>query len=103
MFDRVFDSKRRFSTTLCVLRFIPNDLTYGRVGIVVSKRNVRLAVTRNLLRRIIKEEFRLHQDLLCRYDVVFVIHRQAANATNIEFQQCINKLIGLLAARPSGP
>ncbi len=35
-----------------------NNLSYSRLAIIVGKRYVKLAVQRNLLRRIIKERFR---------------------------------------------
>lgn len=41
-----------------LLRFIPSSRTAARLGVSVSKRFVRLAVRRNRLRRVIREEFR---------------------------------------------
>lgn len=85
-----------------VLRFVANTYGHSRIGIIASKRNVRLAVKRNALRRIIKEQFRLHQIKNSGYDVVFVVYKQAATASNHEFHQCIRQLFNTLVKRSAG-
>lgn len=47
-----------------------------RLGIVVAKRNVKLAVKRNKLKRMIRESFRLQQQLLMGLDVVVVVKQE---------------------------
>ncbi len=101
-FDAVFNSKKRLNSPLGVLRFTSNSFTYPRLGIIVSKRNVRFAVARNTLRRIIKEQFRLNQHGLPGYDVVFVAYKQASGASNSEFHQCLSHLFNVLAKRLGG-
>lgn len=53
----------------------PNKLGHPRLGFVISKKNVRRAVKRNRVRRIIRESFRLHQHQLPAVDMI-VLARQ---------------------------
>ncbi len=59
---------------------------WARLGIVVAKKNVRLAVARNRLKRIVRESFRQQQDSLQGLDVVVIIKKDFASrpdATNV--------------------
>lgn len=51
---------------------------HARLGVVVAKRNVRLAVARNRLKRFVRESFRLLQANLRGLDVVVVIKKDFA-------------------------
>ena len=56
--------------------FLPNTLEYSRILVSVPKKHFKRAVKRNLLKRRIREAFRLQKDLLqdglpCRYDILF--------------------------------
>lgn len=64
----------------------------GRLGIVVAKRNVRLAVNRNRLKRLIREAFRQQQHCLPGLDVVVVVRKDFAAQANER-----NKLSNMLA------
>lgn len=50
----------------------PNGLDHPRLGFVISKKNVRRAVKRNHVRRIIRESFRLNQQQLPSVDMVIL-------------------------------
>jgi ribonuclease P protein component len=102
-FDAVFASRKKLGSPYGVLRYSENKLDHPRVGIIASKRNVRLSVKRNLLRRIIKEQFRLHQDELCGYDIVFVVYKQAEKASSSEFHRCLAHLFNTLVKRSRKP
>lgn len=52
-----------------------------RLGLAVSKKNFKKAVDRNLIKRIIRESFRLHQAKLKGLDIV-VMSRATTNVTN---------------------
>lgn len=49
-----------------------NDLGCPRLGLAISKKSVKKAVTRNLIKRIIRENFRISQDNLAGLDIIFV-------------------------------
>ena len=96
-FRRVYRLGRRASSRLLSLFFDPNNLDYSRFGITVSGRlgNV---VTRNRLKRSLREIFRLHQEEIPPgWD--FVINpRQGAKLAS--FMQLKREVLQLM---PSGP
>lgn len=97
-FDRVFKHQKKIRCEIGMLRFAPNNLDIARIAIIASKRNVRLAIVRNRLRRLVKETFRHQQSSLRGLDLVFVAHREASTANQIEINRCLNKLFKRLAA-----
>jgi len=60
-----------------------------RLGIIVAKKNVRFAVHRNRLKRLLRESFRLRKQSLPESDVVFLAKKGAGNLTN---QECLTEL-----------
>lgn len=75
-FNRVFEkpiySKRTscFSVLAC-----SSEQPQARLGIVVAKRNVKLAVNRNRLKRLVRESFRQQQLHLRGLDLVVIIKK----------------------------
>ena len=49
-----------------------NQITHPRLGLVVAKKNVRYAVDRNRIKRVVRNTFRLVQEQLDSLDVVFL-------------------------------
>ena len=62
-----------------VLYYRKNRFSYNRLGITVSPK-VGNAVTRNRIRRLLKENYRLLQGLSEGYDIVLVARTRAAQA-----------------------
>lgn len=60
-FQRVKNAGKRAKTPHFGLNFIPNDLEYHRLGLVVQKR-FWCAVKRNRIKRVVREWFRLNKD-----------------------------------------
>jgi ribonuclease P protein component len=72
-FQQVFDSvtiKVPDQKILILARH--NGLEHPRLGFVISKKNVRRAVKRNHVRRIIRESFRLNQHKLPPVDMIIL-------------------------------
>lgn len=58
-FSRVFDTAdARASHKYILLLAAANDLGHDRLGVIVARKNVRLAVQRNRFKRLIREFFR---------------------------------------------
>lgn len=55
-----------------------NGLHHLRLGLIVGKRNLKLAVARNRLKRCIREMVRLHQGELVGMDLVFRLRAPVA-------------------------
>ncbi|WP_151442001.1 ribonuclease P protein component [Halomonas lysinitropha] len=53
----------------------PNARGYPRLGLIFSKKNVRRAVDRNRLKRIVRESIRLQQHRLPSVDIVVLARR----------------------------
>ena len=75
-FRRVFRKGRRFGTPFLRIHFVPNGRPYSRLGLVV-RRKLGKAVTRNRLKRRLREVFRKHKyELETPFDVVLVAERE---------------------------
>jgi ribonuclease P protein component len=69
----VFSSKQRSSDKSFLVLARKNDSNHARLGLAVPKKHIPRSVDRNKLKRIIRESFRLRQQLLEGKDVVVVV------------------------------
>ena len=80
-YERVFKkatrSQDKWFTVLCR----ENNNEAARLGLAISKKHCRVATTRNRIKRIVRESFRLNQAMLAGLDVI-VINRSAARTGN---------------------
>jgi ribonuclease P protein component len=73
-FKAVFDGAvHKISHRSLLLLAIPNDSDTARLGLVVAKKNAKLAVQRNRLKRLLRESFRHHQHALRGVDIVALV------------------------------
>ncbi len=61
---------------------IPNELGHPRLGLIVSKKNLRRAVDRNRLKRLARESIRLQQQRLPAVDIVLMARRGVKELDN---------------------
>lgn len=83
-FDRVFREKHRSVDDFFTVLYRPNGLKRSRLGLAIAKKKVRRAVTRNRLKRIIRESFRGVQTQLNGLDIVIMARQKAESALNKE-------------------
>ena len=76
-----------------------NDLSNPRLGLAVAKRNVKLAVGRNTIKRIARESFRHSTINLPNIDIILLTRPAIAVLTKTELRQCLDKLWLQLAKR----
>lgn len=69
----------------------PNQLSYPRVGLVIAKKNVRLAVQRNRVKRIIRESFRLQHSGLPNVDIVVLARKGLGDLDNPTLKRLIEQ------------
>jgi ribonuclease P protein component len=69
-FRFVFEKPRRLPYKCLLLLARPNLSVLAKLGIIIAKQDVKRAVDRNQLRRIIRESFRQHQEALQGLDLV---------------------------------
>ena len=102
-FKAVFDSpsgKAPGNSVLLLAR--DNQLDHPRLGLVIGKKSVKLAVERNRIKRQIRESFRLNQDNLTGWDIVVVARKGLGDLENSELAQQFGKLWKRLArSQPS--
>lgn len=83
-FQQVFDNvELKVPDRNILLLATPNGLGHARLGFVISKKNVRHAVKRNRVRRIMRESFRLNQHNLPAVDIL-VMARQGLGEVDKE-------------------
>ena len=97
-FNLVFDNPPfKVSHKHLLILAKPNSQNVARLGLVVAKKNIKLAVQRNRFKRLIRESFRLKQQQLVGLDIVVLARRDFdtldnSTATKI-FDGLWNKLI----------
>jgi len=69
-FERLLRDGKRHSAGGYLFYVAPRDSGPPRLGIVISRRHVRLAATRNAVKRYIREAFRLEQSALGSIDLL---------------------------------
>ena len=71
-FSSVFGFRRAIRGKLLMLHYQPGaaDINTARLGLVVGKKQLKRAVDRNRLKRIVREQFRLRRAALPAYDLV---------------------------------
>lgn len=97
-FKAVFDSATyKVSSKHVLLLARDNQLEHPRLGLVIGKKSVKLAVERNRIKRQIRESFRHNQSILTGVDCVIVARRGIADLSNIELRQQFDKMWKRLA------
>ncbi len=79
----------------------PRESTGGpaRLGMVVPKRLVPLAVTRNAIKRVIREAFRLRRDTLPAADLVFRLVKRPSAASLTALKRQVRTEVDTLLQR----
>jgi len=79
-FKAVFDSSTRLSNNIFVVLLRPsNETTTPRLGLAIPKRYVQRAVDRNLIRRKIRESFRIKCRSLPNVDIVVLVRKKPSD------------------------
>ena len=63
----------------------------ARLGLAVAKKHVRRAVARNRIKRLIRESFRRHRDLLEGLDIVVLVRPGVEKADNATLLAALNR------------
>jgi ribonuclease P protein component len=90
-FQRVFSHPVKIGSRLFTVLARPNELDHARLGIAVSKKNVRKAVARNRIKRIIRESFRMMRDQLGALDIVVIARRGADGESRGTLRDTLNE------------
>ncbi len=74
-FTRVFDHATKKSSEFFTVLSRDNELNQPRLGVVVAKRRANRSVDRNIIKRIIRESFRLNKQALPNKDFIVILKR----------------------------
>ncbi len=91
-FKRVFKKAKKLNYSEFTVYIMRSGLSNPRLGLAISKKAAKKAVTRNKIKRIIRESFRLNQYQLRDWDVVFVAKFAASQRSSEELQHLILKI-----------
>ncbi len=80
-FQKVYKKAKSKANPYLVMYVLPNNLSTNRIGISVSKK-VGNSVVRHHLTRLIRESYRLHEDMFdSGLDIVIVVRVKAKDCT----------------------
>lgn len=94
-FARIEASGRARAERLMVVRFVPNALGFDRYAISTSRR-VGGAVTRNRIRRRIREVLRASMQTGPGWDILIIVRPSGAEATFDEIRASLQRLLALM-------
>lgn len=93
-FTALFEKRQRIRSRFLTLHYLANQQSEHRLGIIISKRQIRKAHDRNRIRRVIREFFRLFPwSSKCFYDCAVIVYNDANQASNDEIRQCLKELL----------
>jgi len=95
-FLRIYSNGRRYKGRYFVILYLPNNLDYSRMAVVVSKKHGK-AVVRNKIKRWARELFRRNKQLLPEnLDIIFIprleIHQAEWSNLLAEYQQALQTI-----------
>lgn len=83
----------------CLLLARRNQENSPRIGFILSKKNIKLAVHRNRVKRFTREYVRLHQKDLPSLDIVFMGRKGIDQLSDDELHSLLNKQFQKLTKR----
>jgi len=90
-FHKVFKTRVRSSDSQFLVLAVANGLSVSRLGLAVSKEKLRKAVSRNSIKRLIRESFRTNSEFLTGLDLVVLPQKKI----NISDKQALRDSLGI--------
>ena len=92
-FREVFDAPERKLHQSHLMAFVrTNTHEQPRVGMAITKRKVPTAVSRNLIKRQIREQFRVKASILENKDIVFIVKNSIKGISKLELKNEIDNI-----------
>ncbi|MEO6118908.1 MAG: ribonuclease P protein component [Methylotenera sp.] len=98
-FSSVFNFRKRISALHLAIHYQPNTLQHARLGLVVGKKTAKLSVSRNYMRRVLREFFRLNQQNICHVDLVIRVQKKFDKVDFVQIKQEFDTLIAKINQR----
>ena len=94
-FQNVYKNGKSMANRFLIMYVLPNDLDKNRIGISVSKK-VGNSVVRHHLTRLIRESYRLHEEMFhSSWDIVIVARTTAKDISYKEIESAVMHLANL--------
>jgi ribonuclease P protein component len=90
-FKKVFTNPVKSTDRYFTLLAIRNDFAYPRIGLAIAKKMIRTAVGRNMLKRTVRESFRLQQHTMGNIDIVVLARKEALDAPPDALRKSLEK------------
>jgi ribonuclease P protein component len=101
-FSAVFEKPdKRVSSKYMLILARRNSGETSRLGLVIAKKHIKLAVQRNRIKRIFRESFRAGHHQFDTIDLVFLARNGLDNLTSAEIRAHCDELLGQLLKRLS--
>ena len=91
-FTQVFQENIRVSDDCITLLVGQKDADHPRLGFAVAKKQLKLAVDRNQIKRLIRESFRKHQHQLPKRDIVAMVRSKVRHLNHQQIFERLDKL-----------
>lgn len=89
-YKAVFDNAQfKVSSRHFLVLAISNDRLNSRLGLVIAKKHIPLAVQRNRVKRSIRNAFRLNSELLTNLDLVVLARKDADRLDNKQLTETV--------------
>jgi ribonuclease P protein component len=90
-FKKVFTNPAKSTDRYFTLLAVRNGFGYPRVGLAIAKKIIRKAVDRNVIKRTVRESFRLQQHSIGNIDIVVLARKEALDATPDVLRKSLEK------------
>ena len=90
-YKKVFARPVKSSDTYFTLLAIKNDFDHPRLGLAIAKKNIKKAVHRNVIKRAVRENFRMQQQSLGNLDIVVLARREAVDAPLVLLRKSLER------------
>ena len=99
-FSQVFSQPAfRFSTPNMLILAQPNEQGCARIGLVISRKNVGCAVSRNRIKRLCREAFRVRANAFATIDIVVLARSGLDKLDNAAVTATLNGLFDKLCQK----
>jgi ribonuclease P protein component len=98
-FKRVFDQPCKAADGYFIVLAKTNQLPHARLGLAIAKKRVKRAVARNRLKRLVRESFRHHPELLEGLDCVVLVKDNIEQIDNPRLFHSLSRLWQLISKR----
>lgn len=100
-YDSVFSKAKKVNKKHLLALYRTNSHDFARLGIIVGKKTAKSAVTRNQIKRAIRESFRAKKDQINAIDIIVLARQGCGSLTKTELREEMDQLWDKLIASQS--